>query len=145
MRQERAKRIIFVCVGNSCRSQMAEGFAKHYAKRFGLEVEIASAGTRPEGYVHPEAMAVMQERAIDISTHRSKGIQPEELLGYDYVITMGCSDEKICPVAFRGDARDWAIEDPFGKPIEFYRTVRDQIEQRVIDLLHEIQGQIQRG
>lgn len=132
------KKLIFVCVGNSCRSQMAEGFARHYAQKLNLKIEIASAGSRPAGYVHPDAIAVMREKGIDISHQRSKGISPKELLNYDHVITMGCSDESICPATFRGDSRDWGIPDPIGRPIEFYRKVRDEIEQRVLKLLQEI-------
>ena len=119
---------------------MAEGLARYYAHRLGLETEISSAGTRPEGYVHPTATTVMGERGIDISHHRSKGIKPESLLQFDYVISMGCSDKGICTASFRGDARDWQIEDPFGKSIDFYRRTRDEIERRVVDLLSEIRS-----
>ncbi len=127
------KRILFVCVGNACRSQMAEGFARQYTCEMGLE--IASAGTRPEGFVHPSAIEVMREAGVDISRQRSKSVQPEELLEYDVIITMGCSKQDICPADFRGDARDWAIEDPFGQPIDVYRRVRDEIRERVRNLL----------
>lgn len=130
-------RVIFVCVGNSCRSQMAEGFFHHYARERGLGVRAESAGTKPEGYVHPNAITVMAEKGIDISGHRSKGITPQQLLDYDYVITMGCSDKNICPAGFRGDARDWRIEDPFDQALEIYRRVRDEIAQRVLALLSE--------
>jgi len=132
------KKLIFVCVGNSCRSQMAEGFARHYAQKMNLNIEIASAGSQPAGYVHPDAIAVMREKGIDISHQRSKGISPKELLNYDYVITMGCSDESICPANFRGDSRDWGIPDPIGRPIEFYKEVRDEIEEKVLELLQEM-------
>jgi len=132
------KKLIFVCVGNSCRSQMAEGFARHYAQKLNLNIEIASAGSQPAGYVHPDAIAVMREKGIDISHQRSKGITPQELLNYDYVITMGCSDESICPANFRGDSRDWGIPDPIGRPIEFYKEVRDEIEEKVLELLQEM-------
>lgn len=132
------KKLIFVCVGNSCRSQMAEGFARHYAKKLNLNIEIASAGSRPAGYVHPDTIAVMREKGIDISHQYSKGVSPQELLKYDYVITMGCADESICPANFRGDSRDWGIPDPIGQPIGFYRKVRDEIEQKVRALLREL-------
>ncbi|OGF53306.1 MAG: hypothetical protein A2Z21_10590 [Candidatus Fraserbacteria bacterium RBG_16_55_9] len=140
MEEKLQTRIIFVCVGNSCRSQMAEGFARHYAREFALNAEITSAGTRPEGYVHPTAIAVMHERAIDISRQLSKSIKPEELLSYDYVITMGCSDKEIFPATFRGERRDWGMEDPFGKPLDAYRKARDQIERKVVLLLREIRS-----
>jgi len=118
---------------------MAEGFCNHYARQMGLSVRAASAGTRPEGYVHPHAIAVMKEVGIDISHQRSKGLRPEELLGYDYVISMGCSDRGICLAAFHGEVCDWGLEDPLGKPLAVYRRVRDEIERRVMELLREIE------
>lgn len=131
-------RIIFVCVGNSCRSQMAEGFFNHYARERRLELSAESAGTKPAGYVHPRASAVMADKGIDISKHRSKGITPQQLLSYDLVITMGCSDKNVCPATFRGDSRDWEIEDPIDQPLEVYRRVRDEIEDKVRALLDEL-------
>ncbi len=135
------KRVIFVCVGNSCRSQMAEGFFNYYAKERGLEARAESAGTQPAGYVHPNAIKVMREKGIDTSHQRSKGINPEKLKDFDYVITMGCSAKNVCPAAFHGEARDWGIEDPIGQPIGFYRRVRDEIERKVLELIKEIEGQ----
>ncbi len=131
------KQLIFVCVGNSCRSQMAQGFFNHYARQRGLKIRAQSAGTRPAGYVHPQAIQVMAERGIDISGQHSKGITLQELLEYDLVITMGCSDKNTCPATFRGDARDWAIEDPFDQTLDVYRAVRDRIETKVLKLLAE--------
>ncbi len=117
---------------------MAEGFLKHYARERKLSIEVQSAGTRPEGYVHPKAIQVMSEKGIDISGQQSKGIQPEKLREFDYVISMGCSDKEICPAHFRGVNRDWGIADPFGQSVEFYRKARDEIEQRVRALLEEL-------
>ncbi len=133
----KTKRVIFVCVGNSCRSQMAEGFLRHYAKLQKLNLEVHSGGTCPAGYVHPLAIQVMAEKGIDISKQASKGIQPAELMAFDYVISMGCSDKDVCPAHFRGVNRDWGITDPFGHPIEFYRTVRDEIEEKMLNSLEE--------
>lgn len=79
------KKIIFVCVGNSCRSQMAEGFAKHYAHERQLDLEIHSAGTQPAGYVHADAIAVMREKGLDISHQRSKSVAAFDLRDFDYV------------------------------------------------------------
>lgn len=109
-----------------------------YAEKRKLSIEVQSGGTRPEGYVHPLAIQVMAEKKIDISKHISKGIQPSELVKFDYVISMGCSDKDVCPANFRGVNRDWGIADPFGQPIEFYRTVRDEIEAKVLGLLREL-------
>lgn len=135
---KRKQKIIFVCVGNSCRSQMAEGFARHYAQQRGLEVEIHSAGTHPAGYVHIDAIAVMHEKSIDISTQYSKGVDPEKLSDFGYVIVMGCLDYNICPANFSGVHEDWGIPDPIGRGLEFYRKVRDVIEEKVLKLLEEI-------
>jgi len=132
------KKIIFICVGNSCRSQMAEGFAKHYARQKNLDVEIHSAGTHPAGYVHPDAITVMREKGIDIADQYSKGFDPEELKEFDYVIAMGCLDSPFCPAGFRGVSEDWGIPDPIGRGLEFYRKVRDMIEERVLGLLERL-------
>lgn len=133
-----SKKIIFICVGNSCRSQMAEGFARHYAQQMGIDIEIRSAGTQPAGYVHADAIAVMREKGIDISKQHSKGFDPEELKNYDYVIAMGCLDSDICPAGFRGVSENWGIPDPIGRGLEFYRRVRDMIEEKVLRLLELI-------
>jgi len=117
---------------------MAEGFLKHYTRERKLALEVQSGGTRPEGYVHPLAIQAMAEKGIDISSHTSKGIQPEKLVKFDYVISMGCSDKEVCLVNFHGVSRDWKIADPFGHPIEFYREVRDEIEKKVLALLDEL-------
>jgi len=132
------KRIIFVCVENACRSQMAAGFARYYARQMGLAVEIASGGTRPAEQVDERAIEVMRERGIDISGERPRAISPRELKEFDYVITMGCAAEDVCPADFTGRARDWGIEDPKGKPLEVYRRVRDEIERQVKKLLKEV-------
>lgn len=133
-----SKKIIFICVGNSCRSQMAEGFARHYAQQMGIDIEIRSAGTQPAGYVHADAIAVMREKGIDISKQHSKGFDPEELKNYDYVIAMGCLDSDICPAGFRGVSENWGIPDPIGRGLEFYRRVRDMIKEKVLRLLELI-------
>lgn len=117
---------------------MAEGFLKHFAKIEKLNVEVRSGGTRPAGYVHPLAIQVMAEQGLDISRQESKGIQPAELSKFDYVISMGCSDKEICPVNLGGVSRDWSIVDPFGHPVEFYRQVREEIQQRVQLLAQEL-------
>lgn len=137
----RPKKIIFVCVGNSCRSQMAEGFARHYAKQHNLDnIEIRSAGTHPAGYVHADAIEVMREKGIDISGQSSKGFAPEDLKDFDYVIAMGCLDYDICPTNFGGVHEDWGIPDPIGRGLEFYRNVRDMIEEKVLKLLDVLGG-----
>jgi arsenate reductase len=130
------KKIIFVCIGNSCRSQMAEGFLRHWG---GDKFEAFSAGSHPAGFVHPKTIEVMREKGIDISTQHSKGLEDVPLEEADVVITMGCcSIEEVCPVTYAGDERDWDIADPIGQPIEVFREVRDDIERRVRELVGEL-------
>jgi arsenate reductase (thioredoxin) len=124
------KSILFVCIGNACRSQMAEGFARHYG---GDKILTFSAGSRPAGFVAPLAIEVMKEKGIDISQHYSKGIEELPRQSFDYVITMGCGDE--CPWVKGAHRLDWQIADPIGKPIKFFRQVRDEIEEKVKALI----------
>jgi arsenate reductase len=132
----RKKKVLFVCIGNMCRSQMAEGFARSIA---GDLVEPYSAGTNHTGEVSRQAMAAMEERGIDISRQYSKGLGDVPLLEMDYVVTMGCcSANELCPVTYAGNKIDWPIEDPIGRPIDVFRRVRDDIERRVRELLETI-------
>lgn len=126
------KKILFACIGNCCRSQMAEGFAEKLA---GDKFEIYSAGSQPAGYVHPDAIAGMKELGIDISSQYSKGFDqvPKDL---DYVITMGCGEE--CPLVAAKQRMDWPIPDPIGQGIDYFRQVRDDLKSRVQKLLSSI-------
>ena len=126
------KKILFVCVENSCRSQMAEGFAKALG---GLKFEAYSAGSSPAGKINPEAIKVMGEIGIDISTVKSKGFNDLAVKDFDYVITMGCKD--ICPFVPAKEHIDWQIEDPKGKGEEFFRKARDLIKEKVESLIRE--------
>ena len=126
-------RVLFACVGNSARSQMAEGFAKALG---GGRVEARSGGSKPLGHVLPEAVAAMRERGIDISGQPSKGFDEAWVRACDLVVTMGCGDD-ACP-AFTGKGLvDWDLPDPKGQPLEEFRRVRDDIGQRVLALLRE--------
>ena len=118
------KRILFVCVENSCRSQMAEGFARHYGKD---RVEVYSAGSKPSGKVNETAIEVMKEKGIDISSQSSKGFLDLPVQEFDVVVTMGCKD--ACPFVPSKAHIEWDVPDPSGKPIEFFRDVRDKIEE----------------
>lgn len=130
------KKILFVCVGNSCRSQMAEGFAKYYAKKYHLpDIVIESAGTLPAESVNPLAIEVMKEKNIDISQHRPKKITVEELKNFDIIISMGCDVQQYCPALNNENVIDWNLPDPIGKPVDEYRRVRDIIEKKVKELL----------
>ena len=130
----RPLRILFACVGNAARSQMAHGFAKAMG---GSRVEARSGGSRPAGHVAPEAIAVMAEKGIDLSGHASQGFDIQWILdACDLVVTMGCGDD-ACPAFVGKPLVDWDLEDPKGKPIEEFRRVRDDIERRVRTLLAE--------
>ena len=124
------KRVLFVCVENSNRSQMAEAFARLHG---GGEVEAHSAGSRPSGRVSPKAIAAMAERGVDLSGHASKSLEAVEQLRFDAVVTMGCGD--ACPHVRARIRDDWALADPRDLDAAGVRAVRDQIEQRVKALL----------
>lgn len=126
------KKILFVCVGNSCRSQMAEGYARHYGKE---KVEVRSGGTKPALQVSGKGTTVMAEEGIDISSQYPKGVSDSDFEWADRVILMGCGVE--CPNvgSFSEKVEDWGIDDPIGQPIEFYREIRDEIKKKVLDLL----------
>jgi protein-tyrosine-phosphatase len=121
-------RLLFVCVGNSCRSQMAEGFARAMG---GDRVVAASAGTQRAGVVAPKAVRVMAELGIDISHHEPKGLTEGMLDAANMVFIMGCDARDYCPAVWLEDAVDWDIEDPMGGGVERYREVRDLIRRRM--------------
>lgn len=129
------KKLLFVCVENSNRSQMAEAFARiHGAGR----VEAASAGSRPSGRVNPKAVEAMKELGYDLTTHASKGLDEFNGQHVNVAVTMGCGDE--CPLV-RADQRvDWKIPDPRDMTPEEFRGVRDLIEQKVRDLLADLEA-----
>jgi arsenate reductase (thioredoxin) len=122
--------ILFACVGNSARSQMAEAFARRMAPR----LDIRSGGSQPLGFILPETIAVMQERGFDLRHHTSKPFDEEWIRNEcDLVVTMGCGD--ACPAFIGKRIVDWELADPKGQSIEAFRQVRDDIEKRVAELL----------
>ncbi len=123
-------RLLFVCVENSCRSQMAEGFARALGE---TDTDARSAGSRPSGAVNPRAIQFMAERGIDISGHHSSGLEGLEQEAFDYVVTMGCGD--ACPHIPARHHLDWELSDPKHLADHEFRAVRDAIEQRVGELL----------
>lgn len=127
--------VLFVCVENACRSQMAEAFFNKLAKK----ARASSAGTKPAPHVNPLAVQVMNEVGIDISHARPKLLTLEMLKHADRVITMGCTVGDVCPGAMV-ETEDWKIEDPVGKPIEKFREVRKLIKRKVEKLINEISG-----
>lgn len=126
------KKVAFVCVHNSCRSQMAEGWAKH----LGSDVlEVYSAGTEDYPEVKPLAVQVMEEAGVDMGGHYPKLLSdiPEEL---DILITMGCG--VVCPFVPCNHEEDWGLVDPSGGPIEDFRNTRDLIKDKVIALIEKV-------
>lgn len=123
------KRLLFVCVENSCRSQIAEAFARIYG---GDSVEAYSAGSRPSGTVNPKAIESMREIGYDLSTHDSKSLDQIADIPYDFVATMGCGDE--CPFIQARQREDWQIPDPKNMAPDEFRQVREMIEVRVKSL-----------
>ena len=123
------KRVLFVCIENSNRSQMAEAFARIHG---GDAVEASSAGSRPSGQINPKAVRFMRELGYDLTTHGSKSLDQVEG-EFDAVITMGCGDE--CPWVPARRREDWALPDPKHLDDDGYRAVRDEIGTRVRALL----------
>ncbi|MFC1571440.1 arsenate reductase ArsC [Candidatus Margulisiibacteriota bacterium] len=126
-------KLLFVCVANAARSQMAEGFARVIG---GDKIEVLSAGSKPAGFVSTKANKVMQEIGIDLSRHYSKGFDDLPTKEFDYVITMGCKD--TCPFYPAKETIDWEIADPKDQDIDFYRKIRDLIEVKVKLLLEGV-------
>jgi protein-tyrosine-phosphatase len=124
------KTVLFVCVENSNRSQMAEAFARIHG---GGSVDAASAGSRPSGRVNPTAIEAMRELGYDLSAHASKGLDAFNGRPIDVAVTMGCGDE--CPLVIAGRREDWKIPDPRDMTPEQFRGVRDLIERKVRELL----------
>ncbi|MDA9796450.1 arsenate reductase ArsC [Aquiluna sp.] len=125
--------VMFVCVHNAGRSQMAQGFLQHLA---GDRVEVRSSGTMPGDQVNPAAVAAMAELGIDISSATPKILTDEDVRASDYVITMGCGDK--CPFYPGKTYLDWVLEDPAGKGVESVRPIRDEIKILVENLVAEI-------
>ncbi len=123
-------RVIFVCVENSNRSQMAEAFAHVHG---GDRVEAFSSGSRPSGRVNPKAVEAMKEIGYDLTTHSSKGLDRFNGQTFDAAVTMGCGDE--CPLVLAKKRIDWQIPDPKEMPPEQFREIRTLIEKKVKELL----------
>jgi protein-tyrosine-phosphatase len=123
-------RLLFVCVENSCRSQMAEGFARRFG---GDRVSAFSAGSRPSGEVNPRAVRFMAERGVDLGAQRSKGLDDLPAVPWDWIVTMGCGD--ACPHLPALRRIDWALPDPKHLDDDGFRAVRDRIESLVRDLV----------
>ena len=128
------KNILFICVHNSGRSQMAAAFFNAMSEGKAI---ATSAGTVPGEAVNPIVVKAMREVGIDISVNKPKALTPEMVDKADLVITMGCGAEAVCPATWI-ETRDWALEDPEGKPLEKVREIRDGIKARVSQLMSEV-------
>jgi arsenate reductase (thioredoxin) len=138
-RQEKNVIILFVCVENAGRSQMAEGFFNYkYAPK---NCHAISAGTRPVSQINPLAVEAMKEVGIDISSQKSKLITESMIRSSAKSVNMGCIDKTECPMFFISNVVDWAIEDPKSKPLGKVREIRDEIEKRVKEIAQSIQSQ----
>lgn len=127
------KTVLFVCVENSCRSQMAEAFAKIHGKDI---LESYSAGSRASGKVNEKAIKSMQEVVYDLGTHKSKSLNDIPDIEYDFAITMGCGDE--CPYVKAKQRQDWAIPDPKIMNDQEFNKVRDMIKEKVLSLINTL-------
>jgi arsenate reductase (thioredoxin) len=121
-------KILFVCVGNSCRSQMAEAFANHLARG---RVRAWSAGSAPLGRILPLTYAVMKEKGLTLDGQWSKGLADVPVITMDVVVGMGCEVDCPVPPGFKGRRIEWNIADPYGHDVAFYSSVRDLIERQV--------------
>ena len=128
------KTVLFVCVHNSGRSQMAEAFFNRLA---GGRARAVSAGTDPDGTVDSTVVQVMGEAGIDINNRQPKALTPEMIDRADMIVAMGCGVEDVCPAIFV-EAEDWELEDPKGKEPNEVREVRNKIRARVMNLLEEL-------
>jgi protein-tyrosine-phosphatase len=134
MSESTRKSVLFVCVENSNRSQMAEAFARMHGAS---SVEAYSAGSRPSGRVNPRAVEAMGEVGYDLTQHRSKSLSDIPAIEYDAVIGMGCGDEG-CPLVRAKRREEWGVPDPKELPPDRFREVRDTIEKKVKELLRAL-------
>lgn len=130
--KEPEKTILFVCVENAGRSQIAEGFFRKYAPK---GYKAISAGTKPVSQINPLAIQAMKEVGIDISSQKSKDITEDMIRNSANIVNMGCMEKESCPTLFLYNLLDWNIEDPKEKSIEKVRKIRDDIELRVKELV----------
>jgi arsenate reductase len=133
--QKGDKLVLFVCVENAGRSQIAEAFFRKYAPRGYMTV---SGGTRPSGEINPIVVQAMKESGIDISKQKSKVLTEDMIRNAAIRVNMGCMEKEACPTLFINELLEWGIEDPKGKPIEKVREIRDDIEQMVRELAADL-------
>ena len=127
--------VLFVCIHNAGRSQMAAGYLRHLA---GDRIEVRSAGSMPADQINPIAVEAMREEGIDITTEQPKVLTPEAVQASDVVITMGCGD--ACPYYPGKRYEDWKLDDPAGQGIDAVRPIRDDIRSRIEGLIASLSG-----
>jgi protein-tyrosine-phosphatase len=132
---QRPLNILFVCVGNSCRSQMAEALANHLGKGV---VRAWSAGSSPLGRIVPETFDVLDEKGISLDGHWSKSLRDVPVADMDFVVGMGCEVSCPVPAGFKGRVIEWNIPDPYGRDVDYFRSVRDLIQRQVVSLLDDL-------
>ena len=131
------KNVLFACVENAGRSQMAEAFFKKYAKN---QFNVISAGTSPSSHLNPIVVSVMNELGIDLENQKPQLLSSSMIENSNKTVNMGCMDKESYPSLFVKDVDDWNIEDPKGKSIEDVRKIRDQIKNDVLNLLNSIES-----
>jgi arsenate reductase len=136
--------VAFVCVQNAGRSQMAHAFAGRERDRRGLAdaVSLVTGGTRPAEHVHPEVLEAMGDVGLDLSGRTPRELTREETRESDYVITMGCSAEDVCPAGWTGENRDWGLPDPHGEDLERVREIRERVRERVVALFDDLEADL---
>ena len=134
---DECKNILFVCVENAGRSQMAEAFFKKYAKN---QFNVISAGTSPSSNLNPVVVTVMAEIGINLQKQQPQLLSSDMIEDSNKTIDMGCMDKNSCPSLFVKDVVDWNIEDPKGKSIDDVRKIRDQIKTNVLNLLYSLES-----
>lgn len=132
--------ILFVCVENAGRSQMAEAFFRKLAPK---NFVAKSAGTKPGSNINPIVAEAMQEIGVDMTKNYPKSLSPNMIDDSVRTVNMGCMDKEACPALFVKDVLDWGIEDPKGKSIDEVRKIRDQIESKVKDLISQLENEKQ--
>lgn len=135
---EKRRRIAFVCVGNSCRSQMAEAWVRHLSRKDNLPVEAVSAGLTPLGHITEETLQVMGEKKVSLAGQGSKGLEAIDWSLVELLVNMTPLPGRSVVPGFAGQRLEWKVKDPYGQSLRTYRRVRDQLERKVKRLLTEM-------
>lgn len=132
------KNVLFVCIENARRSQMAEAIFNQLAKEMKLEARATSAGTMPSDKIDPNIARVLEEIGVRVEDRRPRSLNNNMIAEADAIVTMGCLSKEVCPSVFIDKTIDWNIEDPKGKPIEKVREIRDEVRAKVEELIRQL-------